>query len=564
MSARNVPAYKGQNKRRFKNLTVMSYKGNTQVQLRKPTKSIFDLSHEKKLSTRMGRLTPVLIQEAIPGDVFRGSSEILLRMAPLLAPIYDSIQMYVHYFFVPNRLLWSQWEEFITGGRLGVGVDPLVAPIPPRINIGEMADLDPNLWKESSIADYLGVPTLPDIATSPLDYESCYIDAMPFGAYYLTWYHYYRDRNYNDDYADGYFPMPSGTLDTGEYQDIMYTRIRDYRKGYFEAALPWTQRGQEVLMPLQGSGSVTYNPISDVVLEDGSLTSQLSWSDDAHLFSQPDPAATDNARIENINEVLLTNSEVSINDLRSAVRLQEWLERNAVAGSRYTESIQAHFAVRPQDSRLQRPEFLGGGRIPVKISEVVTTAFSKDLDDNTVPAANLNGHGVTYGNTNSFKYFCPEHGFIIGILSIMAPPSYFQGLPRMFKRPTFLDYPWPTFAQLGEQVVNRSEVYADSQTLDPTYDDNVFGYQSRYSEWKQSFNTNHGQFRSTLLHWTLARVFADAPELGEQFVKFDDTVQDRIFIATQVDPDQQDNFWLYISNNITVKRALLYFGTPTL
>jgi len=268
-----------------------------------------------------------------------------------------------------------------------------------------------------------------------------------------------------------------------------------------------------------------------------------------------------NARIENIDEVELTASSVSINDFRSAYALQVWCERNAIGGSRYVESIYAHFQVPVQDSRLQNAEFLGGGRIKVRISEVVNTAFSDNGTD-IVPAGNMAGHGVSYGDTNQFKYFAPEHGFFLGIMSIMAPATYQQGLSKMWRRRSFLDYPWPSFANLGEQQVDKAELFVNAANLTEDSDGTLplFGYQSRYAEWKQAQNSNHGNFTSSLLFWSLTRVFLDTPELGSEFLRFPDDVQDQIFAVN----DGSDNFWCYIYNNITVVRALPYYGQPSI
>jgi len=548
---------------------MSDYKGFSRVKLTRPTKSTFDLTHDKRLSTRMGRLTPVLIQEALPSDYFSGSSEMLVRLAPLLAPIYDQIQVYVHFFFVPCRLLWQDWEEFITGGRLGVGIDPVAAPIPPYINIGDALAENPNYFAESRLPDYLGCPIWPFDGDIADDYEVCQLDVMPFAAYQCIIRDYYRDRNFAADSLWDYLPMPS-SFQTNFVQ-LLTIGTRNYKHDYFTSALPFTQRGVEVLMPLAGTGSVTYYDQSRVVDDGGGLTTlQPLGTQDPGIG--PDtfglgagtgsPNYQNSARIENIDEVTLDSSDISINDFRSAYALQVWLERNAIAGSRYVESNVAHFGDDPrlkQDARLQRAEYICGGRIPVKISEVVSTAFSSDGSD-VVPLANMGGHGVTYGNTNQFKYFCPEHGFIIGILSIMNPPSYHQGLPRMFVRKTFLDYPWPTFAKLGEQQVNKFEIYADAANMTEAVDGSfpMFGYQSRYSDWKYAVNSNHGSFHSTLMFWTLTREFADSPELGYDFNLFDINVQNRIFAVNQ----EVDNFWLYIHNKVSVKRPLPYFGTP--
>lgn len=549
----------------------MKYAGFQSVKLLKPQKSAFDMSHTKRSSTRMGRLTPVFLQEAIPGDVWRGGSEILLRLAPLLAPIYDSIELFVHFFFCPNRLLWQEWETFITGGRLGVGIDPVAAPVPPFIDIGASYGEDSTFFDKSNLADYMGVPILSELEVDPATaYAGIHLDIMPFAAYQLVWYEYYRDRNFLEDaFFTIAMPLPSGDVGAADLLDgleYLTLKTRAYMHDYFTSALPFTQRGEEVLMPLAGTGSVTYLERSLIKTAAGADANPSSLvgvglSLDGEMDVNKLDAADDGdaGRIENIDEVLLTASSVSINDFRSAYALQVWLERNAVGGSRYTESTQAHFGVKPQDSRLQRPEYVGGGRIQVKISEVVSTAYSND-GSGVVPLANMAGHGVTYGNTNQFNYFCVEHGFIIGIASIMNPPSYHQGLPRMFRRRSFLDYPWPTFSKLGEQQVDKAELYANAANLTPDADGllELFGYQSRYADWKYVSNTNHGDFHDTLLFWTLTREFADSPELSEEFVQFDDETQNRIFAVG----GSNDNFWMYIHNRCSVKRALPYFGTP--
>lgn len=536
------------------------YGGFENVQLQKPQKSMFDLSHYKRSSTKMGRLTPVLITECVPSDVFRGSSEILVRVAPLLAPIYDSLIMYVHFFFVPNRLLWEDWEEFITGGRLGVGIDPVEAPIPPYWLIEGILTNVPESCSKSGLLDYLGVPVFVDLPgfVNPAQYAGIKLDAMPALAYQKCYMDWYRDRNYiPDDLME--FPVASGELPNYEATEL---RLRSYMHDYFTSALPFVQRGEEVLMPLAGTGSVTYLAASEWKKADGSLaasgTVDLSQTLPGPKTFMQD-ADVDPIRVENIDEVSLDASSVSINDFRSAYALQVWYERNAIGGSRYNESTQAHFGVRPQDSRLQRSEYIGGGRVQIKIAEVVSTAYSND-GEVTVPLGNLGGHGLGYGNTNQFNYFCAEHGFIIGIASIMNPPSYHQGLPKMFRRRTFLDYPWPTFAKLGEQQVDKAELFASAANLTEDADGQIplFGYQSRYADWKFIASTNHGDFHDTLLFWTLTREFGSSPVLGQSFVEFDETTQERIFAASAND----DNFWLYVSNFVTVRRPLPYFGTP--
>jgi len=537
----------------------MSYKGFDKVMLKSPKRSTFDLSHDKRLTAQMGYLYPVLCQECVPSDHFEGSTEMLVRLAPLLAPVYDQIQVYVHFFFVPHRLLWDEWERFITGGENGPNhQEPLeVEPVVPQINVFEILAFDPTYFQKSGLADYLGVPLLDDLpnAPDPVDWTNVFLDTMPFVAYTRIWTDYYRDRNFNPD-IDVIYPVESGTVPTLDVPtfvaNYMLLRSRAYRHDYFRSALPWAQRGDQVMIP----STVNYLDVSRYIRDDtdapvavgAALSIRTTVAGDMSFAS-----SNVGARVENIDTI-----GPLVNDFRSAVALQVWLERNAIAGSRYTESIQAHFDVRPQDSRLQRAEYIGGGMVPVKISEQVSTAWAND-GTSDVPQGNLAGHGVAFGNTNQFKWFCAEHGYIFGIMSIINPPSYHQGLPRMFRRRSFLDYPWPTFAKLGEQEVYDFEIYAASPNWegDDPAEWPVFGYQSRYADWKSALNRNHGDFHDTLLFWTLTSDYGITPVLSSPFVEFDPNIEDRIFAVPSV-----DNFWIYLHNRVFARRPLPYFGTP--
>lgn len=531
---------------------MSTFKGFSSVRLSAPKRSKFDLSHEKRLSTRMGRLTPIFISETMPNDTFRCNSEVLLRMAPMLAPIMHRVNVFVHYFFIPNRLLWADWEKFITNGRLGTETPP----VPPNMKFTSVATPALELFSESKLWDYLGGTPIVDSALAA--YGNATFDLLPFAAYYKVWYDYYRDRNFVAD--NTILPLSSGTF-AGSADLLLGLQNRHWSAGYFETALPWTQRGNEVLMPLSGSGQVTYKlpslvrkDVGDVLVDAANVRTDSAGRIQGGV-------AGDLSYIDNIESVDISTSDVSINDLRRSIRLQEWLERNALAGSRYSESILAHFGRHSSDSRLQRAEYLGGGKVVVKIDSIVTTAYSQDADANVVPPANMAGHGVSFGNMNQFTYNCEEHGFIIGIMSVMPTPAYMQGIPRMFRqRNTFLDYPWPSFAHLGEQEVYTSEIFGSSgnvpvdRTASP-----VFGYQSRYSDWKYIPNSTHGSFRTTLDFWHLTRKFSSSPVLGNTFLQFEDALQDRIFAVSGT-----DTLWCYIYNQCSVIRSLPYFGTPML
>lgn len=537
-----------------------TYKGFNSVELRKPQRSTFDLSEDKRLSAQMGYLYPVLIKEAVPSDQFNGDTEMLARLAPLLAPIYDQVQIYIHYFFVPNRLLWDEWEDFITGGQFGPDPES-PPPVAPQFLISMALTEDLTCFNKSKLPDYLGVPLLNDLpnAPDPVDWGAAYLDCMPFAAYQKIWFDYYRDRRFtNDDvFASMSLPLSSGIVTGGTgitdfVSQMMTLRSRCYKHDYFTSANPHPQLGAEVMIPSAINyleGAVSYNAGGTTVTAGDLVT---NGAGDVVISGV-------GQRIENIESV-----GPLVNDWRTAYALQVWLERNAVGGSRYNESIQAHFGVRPQDARLQRAEYIGGGLLPIKISEVVSTAWSQNADTDPVPQANMAGHGITFGSTKGFSWFCPEHGWIMGIMSIVNPPSYHQGLPRYFKRRSFLDYPFPSFAKLGEQEVFDYEIYAASvnltgtgASLDTSTDFPVFGYQSRYAEWKTGRNTSHGDFHDTLLFWSLTFDFGITPILGNSFVEFDPNIENRIFAAPLT-----DNFWIYLHNRVTVKRPLPYFGTP--
>lgn len=525
------------------------YAGFESVQLRKPTRSTFDLSHEIRLSTRMGRLTPIFISETLPNDTFYGSSEILIKLAPMLAPVMHRINMYVHYFFVPNRLLWSEWETFITGGRLG----NTVPPVPPNMTVQSLTALAQGYLDKRSVWDYMGGTIIED--ADGASWGSRTIDVMPLAAFRKIFFDYYRDRNFIAD--DTLLPLPSGTLAGPTYGALFNPRYRCWEHDYFTSSLPWTQRGAEVLVPMVGTADTVVSATTGLPvavnrylgidpLTPGKLSSGTAFN--------PAAGAED-------AEIQFDNTEISINDLRRAVRLQEWLERNALAGSRYNESIMAHFARKTSDSRLQRAEYLGGGKAVVKIGEVMTTAYSEDSETENVPPANPYGKGEGYSNTNKFSYNCEEHGFIIGVLSVLPTSGYMQGIPRMFRqRNTFLDYPWPSFAHLGEQEVYNSEIYGTptSAPVDRSASP-IFGYQSRYADWKYIPSRAGGDFRENLDFWHLTRKFSSQPVLGATFNTFEDALQDRIFNVSGV-----DTLWIYAHNAIKVKRSLPYFGTPQL
>lgn len=502
------------------------------VASKKPKGSKFDLSHEVKLSGKMGNLYPILTQEVLPGDSFKVNTEIMLRFAPMLAPIMHRVNVSTHYFFVPNRIVWNEWKEFITGGRNGTD-----NPIHPYIALTEANKAAFGL---GSLGDHIGLPPITGVIAGEKK-----ISALPFRAYTQIYNDYYRDQNLEPEVN---FGKASGAVSAPDTTVISTLRKRAWEKDYFTSALPWAQRGPEVSMPMDP----VYKDTSEVYL----TSTGLPAGNQTNLTTGnvADPVALMNSipspmRIENLESL----SGTTINDLRVSVRLQEWLEKNARGGGRYVEQLLSHWGVISEDSRLQRAEYLGGGKQPVVISEVLST-FDNTTDG--LPQGEMTGHGVSVGSGHGFKKKqFKEHGFVIGIMSVIPKTNYYQGLDRMFiKRFDKLDYAWPEFAQLGEQEIEENELYWDGSS------DNVatFGYTPRYAEYKYKQSTIHGDFRTNLNFWHMARDFATKPVLNNAFIQSDPT--DRIF-AVQ---DGTDNLWVQIYHNFSAVRKLPYYGTPKL
>lgn len=525
------------------------------VKSNRPKRNAFDLSHDVKLSLNMGQLVPILLQEVVPGDSFRVNTESLVRLAPMLAPMMHRVDVFTHSFFVPSRLVWSDFQEFITGGE-----DGLSTPVMPYFKINQAHQA---AFKNGLLADYMGLPTLSADANIP---EADYVlkaSALPFRAYQLIYNEYYRDQNLID-------PVPlsksSGEISETEFNNIMLLRKRCWEKDYFTSALPFAQKGEPVTIPFSGNAPVRaiyneQNPSPEWVADSQDFVNTgnaklvavqdtnryiLENQSDPSVALRYDPQGSLVADLSNVNAT-------TINDLRKSVQLQTWLERNARGGSRYIESILSHFGVVSSDARLQRPEYLGGGKTPIVVSEVLQTSST----DETTPQANMSGHGLAVGNTHTFSRFFEEHGYIITIMSILPRTSYQQGLPRLFSKFDKFDFYWPEFANLGEQEVKFKELYAAMGYEFDHTDEDTFGYQSRYAEYKYNPAAVHGAFKDSLQFWHMGRIFQQQPALNADFVTADPTK--RIFAVTD---ENTEAIYVQLYHNIQAIRPMPYFGTP--
>lgn len=523
------------------------------VQMNDTKSNVFDLSNDRKLSTVMGRLTPIFLMDCVPGDKVSVKPNVFIRFAPLLAPIMHRVNVYCHFWFVPNRILWAGWENFITGGE--DGEDATVWPF---------IDYNPGSEVNGSLFDHMGLPTSAD--GFPDDVS---VSAIPFAAYQRIYNEYYRDQNLiaeieNTDLLDG--------DNTANIADLTTFRYRSWQHDYFTSALPWTQKGPEALLPVTGEAPVyaydaTLSQPPQYFREFQGMTPVPPGNIQADSNGNPEwddsvnPPGQTWLDLNGTHYADLASSvQTTINDLRQAIKLQQWLERNARGGSRYSESMRVHFDVISDDARLQRPEYIGGFSSPVSISEVLQTGMPQ-VDPATgepyavsTPTATMAGHGVSVGSGGYSSYYAKEHGYIMGIMSVMPMSQYQQGIPKHFLRSDKFDYYWPSFANLGEQPILKKEIMCSSSTTN----EEVFGYTPRYAEYRFINNTVHGDMRGTLDFWHLGRKFNTVPGLNQDFITLDPEEVVRIFAVE----DGGDNLWCHVLNEVKASRKMPVYATP--
>lgn len=485
----------------------------------------------------MGELVPTACIECVPGDSFNLGSESMIRFAPMVAPVMHRFNVTHHWFFVPNRLLWNHWEQFIT--------NTLDGELPfafPTVDVRAT-------WTNGGLPDYLGIP---DPAQSTGSTEER-VSALPFAAYQKIFADYYRDQNLQTGATQEFLPLTDGLNDIADYDAL---RNRAWEHDYFTAALPFAQKGNAVDIPL---GTVELDPdwvdapespsFRDVDLTEraGALSQSLTGGANVQVNSAG-PTAYDPKGTLNVEAT-------TINDLRRAFKLQEWLEKAARAGSRYVENILINFGVRSPDQRLQRPEYITGTKSPIVISEVLNTTGDTGAVD-PLPQGNMSGHGIGVSGYKNGKYYCQEHGYIMCIMSVLPMPAYQQGIPKHFlKKDDPFQYFWPSFANIGEQEVQNRELYAYTATGSQT-----FGYVPRYAEYKYMPSRVAGAFRGNLNFWHAGRIFDAQPALNAAFIEMQNDEVSRIFAVTN---GNQETLYCHVLNKIRAVRPMPKFGTPT-
>lgn len=536
----------------FKNRDYNTFQDN--IYDRKMNRSMFDLSHANVFTMTMGQLAPFLTLRTLPGDTFKCRVEIMSRFATLHFPIFTRIDVSIWYFYTPNRILWDQWELFITQNNAGDLLHPVFNMNQTLLDQGDIVNLLPT---------YMGVPTNPNY-TAGTDVTQITINAFPVAAYWKVYDEYFRNPQLQQPMFQ---PLVEGENPLYAYAlGLQFLAIRNWNRDYFTSALPTPQVGSDVLVPMfnpdynRGIAGIYESPdgpwrvkkVEDGVVPAGDIV-QGDWT-----------GATDDGMTVGGDPVYLDIQETAatMRQFRLAARLLEYLEQLMKVGNRYRDWLKGMWHTDPNPSAIDDPVYIGGGKGRVVISEVLATAETLDGAEIATSVGNYSGQALALESSNTLTYTCGEHGILLGIINMQPKSSYYQGLGRMWTDLMVLDYPFEHFANIGDQEILHREVNYNWTTAGHlTTNLETFGYIGRYDDWRFHNDIVAGYMRSTLFNYHLSRSFIDNAVmfLNSEFI----TCVPRTSDVFEIAPGEHEiycNIW----NDVTVLRQLPKHGVPKL
>ncbi len=541
------------------------------------SRSTFDRSSSIKTSFNAGDIVPFFLEEVLPGDTFNVKSSKVVRMQTLLTPMMDNVYLDTYYFFVPNRLVWKHWKEFNGENTESAWIPETTYEVP---QITAPAGTG---WAVGTIADYFGIPTgVPNLSVS----------ALPFRAYALVMNEWFRDQNLSDPLVVPDDDATVAGVNTGTFVSDVAKGGKPYIAAkyhdYFTSCLPSPQKGPDVSIPVATGGVInvvgngnaipfTNGTGSHVILgcgnvdrgflignesyaAVGSTASPVTYGYNQALgIPTAEQLGGDLSRSGLIGVQNAVAQAATINQLRLAFQIQKLYERDARGGSRYIEILKSHFGVTSPDARLQRPEYLGGNRVPININQVIQQSGTGS--GSSTPQGTVVGMSQTTDSHSEFIKSFTEHGFIIGVMVARYDHTYQQGLDRLWSRKDRFDYYWPVFANIGEQAVKNKEIYAQGNAED----DQVFGYQEAWADYRYKPNRVTGEMRSSYTQsldvWHLADDYSTRPSLSDSWIREDKTNIDRVLAVTSENSNQ---FFadIFIQNRAT--RPMPLYSVPGL